>query len=594
MTTIDTRDIGGHGGHADGHHEGSYLQPKGGLIATVWDWMTTIDHKKIGVMYLFATLFMFFLGGMAALAVRLELWAPVRQITDAAGAVKVTGQAFAWYDSFGQNNDLYNRFFTLHGAIMVFMFIIPSIPAALGNFLLPLMVGAKDVAFPRLNLLSWYVYVTGSIFAVAAIIAGGVDTGWTFYTPYSTTSDAGHWRVVFMVLGVFILGFSSILTGLNFVVTVHKLRAPGMGWFDMPLFVWAIYSSAVIQVLATPVLAITLVLLMFERIFNVGVFDPRMGGDPVLFQHFFWFYSHPAVYIMILPGMAIINETIAVHARKKIFGYRAVAFSSLSIAAISFLVWGHHMFTSQGEIASAIFSALTFLVAIPTAVKMFNWTTTLYKGSIRFTTPMLYSLAFLFLFAIGGLTGLPLGTLATDLHLHDSYFVVAHFHYVMMGGTVIAYLAGLHHWWPKIFGKMYSTFWANVGCIIVFIGFNVTFFTQFILGTRGMPRRYASYIDDLQFLHQISTVGSWLLLLGFLVHLFVFVHSLIAGPKAGANPWGGLSLEWETDSPPIEHNFHHEPIVKHGPYDYDDVVPPHCDPKDYPLPAPLPEGHKGH
>jgi cytochrome c oxidase subunit 1 len=594
MTTIDTRDIGGHGGHAGGHHEGSYLQPKGGLIATVWDWMTTIDHKKIGVMYLFATLFMFFLGGMAALAVRLELWAPVRQITDAAGAVKVTGQAFAWYDSFGQNNDLYNRFFTLHGAIMVFMFIIPSIPAALGNFLLPLMVGAKDVAFPRLNLLSWYVYVTGSIFAVAAIIAGGVDTGWTFYTPYSTTSDAGHWRVVFMVLGVFILGFSSILTGLNFVVTVHKLRAPGMGWFDMPLFVWAIYSSAVIQVLATPVLAITLVLLMFERLFNVGVFDPRMGGDPVLFQHFFWFYSHPAVYIMILPGMAIINETIAVHARKKIFGYRAVAFSSLSIAAISFLVWGHHMFTSQGEIASAIFSALTFLVAIPTAVKMFNWTTTLYKGSIRFTTPMLYSLAFLFLFAIGGLTGLPLGTLATDLHLHDSYFVVAHFHYVMMGGTVIAYLAGLHHWWPKIFGKMYSTFWANVGCIIVFIGFNVTFFTQFILGTRGMPRRYASYIDDLQFLHQISTVGSWLLLLGFLVHLFVFVHSLIAGPKAGANPWGGLSLEWETDSPPIEHNFHHEPIVKHGPYDYDDVVPPHCDPKDYPLPAPLPEGHKGH
>jgi cytochrome c oxidase subunit 1 len=600
MTTIDTRDFGKHGGghgdhaHGDGHHEGSYLEPKGGLLATVWDWMTTIDHKKIGVMYLFATLFMFFLGGMAALAVRLELWAPVRQVTEG-GVIKTIGQIFTTgAGGYGENNDVYNRLFTLHGAIMVFMFIIPSIPAALGNFFLPLMVGAKDVAFPRLNLLSWYVYVTGSVFAVAAIIAGGVDTGWTFYTPYSTTSDAGHWRVVFMVLGVFTLGFSSILTGLNFVVTVHKLRAPGMGWFDMPLFVWAIYSSAVIQVLATPVLAITLVLLMFERLFNVGVFDPRMGGDPVLFQHFFWFYSHPAVYIMILPGMAIINETIAVHARKKIFGYRAVAFSSLSIAAISFLVWGHHMFTSQGEVASAIFSALTFLVAIPTAVKMFNWTTTLYKGTISFTTPMLYSLAFLFLFTIGGLTGLPLGTLGTDIHLHDSYFVVAHFHYVMMGGTVIAYLAGLHHWWPKMFGKMYNIFWANIACIIVFIGFNVTFFTQFILGTRGMPRRYASYIDEFQGLHQISTFGSWLLLLGFMIHLFVFVHSLIAGAKAPANPWGGLSLEWEAESPPIEHNFHHEPIVTHGPYDYDDVVPPHCDPKDYPLPAPLPEGHKGH
>ncbi len=599
MTTIDTRDIGGHGGHdhggghgGHGHHEGSYLEPKGPLITTIWDWATTIDHKKIGVMYLFATLFMFFLGGMAALAVRLELWAPVRQVTEG-GVVKTIGQIFSIAgNGYGANNDIYNRLFTLHGAIMVFMFIIPSIPAALGNFFLPLMVGAKDVAFPRLNLLSWYIYVTGSIFAVSAIIAGGVDTGWTFYTPYSTTSDAGHWRVVFMVLGVFTLGFSSILTGLNFVVTVHKLRAPGMGWFDMPLFVWAIYSSAVIQVLATPVLAITLVLLMFERLFNVGVFDPRMGGDPVLFQHFFWFYSHPAVYIMILPGMAIINETIAVHARKRIFGYRAVAFSSLSIAAISFLVWGHHMFTSQGEVASVIFSALTFLVAIPTAVKMFNWTTTLYKGTISLTTPMLYSLAFLFLFTIGGLTGLPLGALATDIHLQDSYFVVAHFHYVMMGGTVIAYLAGLHHWWPKMFGKMYNEFWARIACIIVFLGFNTTFFIQFILGTRGMPRRYASYIDEFQWMHQVSTVGSWMLLLGFLIHMFVFIHSLIAGPKAPANPWGGLTLEWEAESPPIEHNFHHEPVVKHGPYDYDDVVPPHCDPKDYPLPAPLPEGHR--
>jgi len=593
MSTIDHGRAGGleHGGHEDHSHDHhrSYLASYGTFFDNVKAWMTTIDHKKIGVMYMFATLTMFFLGGLAALAVRTELITPVRQVVDAAGHVNVTGQElqtlFGSKDGgVGQGNEIYNRAFTLHGAIMVFMFIIPSIPAALGNFFLPLMIGAKDVAFPRLNLMSWYVYVFGSIFGVAAILVGGVDTGWTFYTPYSTTTDADHWRVVAMVLGVFILGFSSILTGLNFVVTVHKLRAPGLGWFDMPLFVWAIYSTALIQVLATPVLAITLLLLIFERIFHVGIFDPRMGGDPVLFQHFFWFYSHPAVYIMILPGMAIINETIAVHARKRIFGYRAVAFSSLSIAAISFLVWGHHMFTAQGEIASAVFSALTFLVAIPTAVKMFNWTATLYKGTISFTTPMWYTLAFLFLFTIGGLTGLPLGALATDVHLTDSYFVVAHFHYVMMGGTVIALMAGLHHWWPKMFGRMYWEPGAKIGCLLVFIGFNTTFFIQFIMGAQGMPRRYASYVDHFQWMHQVSTAGAYILLLGFLTHLFVFVHSLIAGPKAAKNPWGGLSLEWETDSPPIEHNFEHEPVVKHGPYDFDDVVPPHCDPKDYPLP----------
>src|ERR1051326_3214102 len=389
MTTIDTHGAHDHpheagGGHG---HDESYLASKGSLWADILNWATTIDHKKIGVMYLFATLFMFFLGGMAALALRLELFYPVRQVTetlaDGSTVTHIAGQLFKDFSKVspgaGDNNAIYNRLFTLHGAIMVFMFIIPSIPAALGNFLLPLMIGAKDVAFPRLNLASWYLYVIGSIWAVAAILMGGVDTGWTFYTPYSTTTDAESSRVILMVTGVFILGFSSIFTGLNFVVTVHKLRAPVMGWFDMPLFVWAIYATAVIQVLATPVLGITLLLLIFERLFHVGIFDPRMGGDPVLFQHFFWFYSHPAVYIMILPGMAIINETLAVHARKKIFGYRAVAFSSLAIAAISFLVWGHHMFTSQGEVASVIFSALTFLVAIPTAVKVFNWTATLYK-----------------------------------------------------------------------------------------------------------------------------------------------------------------------------------------------------------------------
>ncbi len=589
MSTLDA-----HAGH---HDEGSYLGGPPGIIARVWQWSTTVDHKKIGVMYLFAVLFMFFLGGMAAIGVRYELLDPIRtqttEFVNAAGDIETvtitTGESLKELmgGMFGEGvsgSQIYNRIFTLHGAIMVFMFIIPAIPAALGNFLLPIMLGAKDVAFPRLNLLSWYIYVIGCVFGVFSILLGGVDTGWTFYTPYSTTTDADHWRVVLMVLAAFILGFSSILTGLNFVVTVHKLRAPGMGWFDMPLMIWALYATAIIQVLATPVVGITLLLLIFERVMHIGIFDPSLGGDPVLYQHFFWFYSHPVVYVMILPGMGIISEVLAIHARKHIFGYRAIAFSSLGIAGVSFLVWGHHIFTAMGELAAILFSGLTFLVAIPTAIKMFNWVTTLYKGSIAINAPMMYALMFLFTFSIGGLTGLPLATLATDLHLHDSYYVVAHFHYTMMGGTVIAFMAGLHHWWPKMFGKMYSEKGAMFGAALVFIGFNLTFFTQFFLGTQGMPRRYANYVDEFQTLHQISSAGSLILLLGFLAHLLVFVQSLISGEKASPNPWGGLTLEWETESPPIEHNFHKEPILKHGPYDFDTVVPPHWDPKDYPLP----------
>ncbi len=584
MSTIDTKSpnaVHDAHGHHGGHHGGSYLDPKGGAFTTVIDWATTVDHKKIGVMYLFAILFMFFVGGMAAIAVRMELWEPTRVVNGV-----IEGQLFKPADatSITAGNNIYNRVFTLHGAIMVFMVIVPSIPASLGNFFIPLMIGAKDVAFPRLNLLSWYIYLFGSLFGVASLIMMGTDTGWTFYTPYSTTTDA-HAQTLLIVAGGFILGFSSILTGLNFIVTIHKLRAPGMGWFDMPLFVWAIYSSSIIQVLATPVIGITLLLLIMERVFHVGIFDPALGGDPVLYQHFFWFYSHPVVYVMILPGMAIINETIPVHSHKKIFGYKAVAFASLGIAAVSFIVWGHHMFTSMSEVASVVFSALTFLVAIPTAVKVFNWIATLYKGSITLNAPMTYTLIFLFLFTIGGLTGLPLGTLATDVHLHDSYFVVAHFHYVMMGGTVMALMAGLHHWWPKMFGKMYNQKVAIFAALIVFMGFNTTFFTQFFLGMQGMPRRYASYFSEFEALHQISTIGSFLLLIGFLIHLVNFAHSLFAGAKAPQNPWGGLTLEWVASSPPCEHNFDHEPIVTHGPYDFDRVVPPGWDPKDYPIPA---------
>lgn len=584
MTTNDPTSMTSHPAHDD-HHDESYLTPHGGFWATVWNWATTIDHKKIGIMYLFAVMFMFFLGGVAAMLVRFELWTPN---TFVGGTVQgdFLGSLFGAHDSLAAAGYTYNRAMTLHGAIMVFMFIIPSIPAALGNFFLPLMIGAKDVAFPRLNLCSWYIYVFGSLFAISSVLLGGVDTGWTFYTPYSSTAAADHTNIVLMVTGVFILGFSSIFTGLNFVVTVHKLRCPGMGWFDMPLFVWAMYATAIIQVLATPVIGITTLLLVFERIFGVGIFDPKLGGDPLLFQHFFWFYSHPVVYIMILPAMGIISEVIPIHSRKKIFGYRAIAFSSLAIAAIAFLVWGHHLFTAEGPLVAVLFSALTFLVAIPTAVKVFNWISTLYKGSIRLDTAMLYALAFLWTFSVGGLTGLPLATLATNMQLHDTYFVVAHFHYTMFGGTVIALLSGLHHWWGKMFGREYAERPAQIGFWLVFIGFNLTFLTQFILGIHGMPRRYASYVPEFQQLHQISTIGSVILASGFLLHLLVFVHSLVAGPKAKPNKWGGLTLEWETSSPPIEHNFHHEPLVKHGPYDFDDFVPPQCDPDEFARPDP--------
>ncbi len=515
----------------------------------VWSWLTTLDHKRIGVMYLVSTLVFFGVGGLFALLVRLELLTPGRTI---------------------MNAETYNQVFTLHGAIMVFLFIIPSVPAALGNFLLPIMIGAKDVAFPRLNLFSLYLFWTGALFTLSSLVAGGIDTGWTFYVPYSSSSGTA---VILVTFGVFVMGFSSILTGLNFIVTLHKLRAPGVGWFKMPLFLWAIYATSIVQILATPVLAITLLLLIFEKAFHIGIFDPVYGGDPVLFQHFFWFYSHPAVYIMILPGMGIISELLTVHARRKIFGYRAIAYSSIAIALIGFLVWGHHMFVAgQSELAATIFSALTFLVAVPSGIKMFNWILTLWKGSVAFTAPMLWAMSFLFLFAIGGLTGLFLGMLSIDIHLHDTYFVVAHFHYVMMGGTVMAFLGGLHHWWPKITGRMYNEKLARVSVLLVFIGFNMTFFTQFILGSRGMPRRYYNYLDQFQPLHQFSTFGSWFLGAGFIIMLSYLLASLKSGARAPANPWGGLSLEWETSSPPPTENFDKDVVVTHGPYDYADAM----------------------
>jgi cytochrome c oxidase subunit I len=508
-------------------------------------WAYTLDHKRIGLMYLAATTLAFLAGGLFALAVRLEL-------------------AFKGETIMGP--EMYNKSFTLHGAIMVFLFIIPSIPGALGNFFLPLMLGAKDVAFPRLNLASFYIYLLGASFLLYSIITGSVDTGWTFYTPYSTSSQTS---VMSTTLGVFILGFSSILTGVNFVTTIHTMRAPGLHWRRLPLFVWGTYATSVIQVLATPVLAVTLLLLTMEKAFSLGIFDPKFGGDPVLFQHFFWFYSHPAVYIMILPGMAVVNELIATFSRRAIFGYMFVAMSSVSLALVGFLVWGHHMFVAgMSEYSTMVFSALTFLVAIPSGVKVFNWTATLYKGSISFESPMLWALSFLFLFTIGGLTGLFLGTLNVDVHLHDTYFVVAHFHYVMVGGTVMGFVGGLHYWWPKMTGKLYNEPAAKLAWFLVFVGFNVTFISQFIMGSQGMPRRYWDYLERFRPMHGFSSIGALILGVGFFIMLFNFIASLINGRKSPRNPWGSAGYEWNTTTPPHPHNFEVTPVIRRGPYDY--------------------------
>ena len=533
-------------GHS-AHLHGDYLDDPPGLRS----WLTTVDHKRIGLMYLWSVTFFMIVGGLFAMLIRLEHLTPGRTIMSA---------------------EQYNRVFTLHGAIMVFLVIIPAIPAALGNFALPLLLGAKDVAFPRINLMSLYLYWTGALMALGTLFMGGVDTGWTFYTPYSTTTGGG---VTLMVLAAFVLGFSSIFTGVNFIATVHKLRAPGMGWFDMPLFCWGMYSTALIQILATPVLGITLLLLVMERVFHIGIFDPQLGGDPVLFQHFFWFYSHPAVYIMILPAMAVMSEVIPTFSHKTIFGYKAIAFSSVAIALLGFLVWAHHMFVAgMSTYAGAIFSFLTFFIAIPSAIKVFNWIATMWQGSIELRTPMLYAIAFLLLFTIGGLTGLFLASLATDVHLHDTYFVVAHFHFVMAGSNLFGLLAGLHYWWPKMYGRLYNEALASLGCVLTFIGFNATFLPQFVLGSRGMPRRYFNYLPQFQALHVASTIGSWILAAGLFLALATLLASLRRPKGMVDNPWGGKTLEWMTSSPPPTHNFEGQPLPQHGPYDYRPVPVP--------------------
>ena len=535
--------------NVDAIESGISGQPKVNYLTngfTLKSWLLTKDHKRIAIMYLITISLFFLAGGLYASAIRLELLTPETDLLTSA---------------------TYNKVFTQHGILMIFFFLIPSIPAVLGNFLLPIMIGAKDLALPRINLLSLYIYWVGGLLTVYALLQGGVDTGWTFYTPYSTTFSNSY--VMAVGLGIFINGFSSILTGLNFIVTIHTMRAPGMTWFRLPLFVWANYATSLVMILGTPVVAITVLLLAIERTVKVGIFDPSIGGDPILFQHLFWFYSHPAVYIMILPGMGVISELISNFSRKKIFGYEFIAFSSIAIAVFGFLVWGHHMFVSgQSIYAGLVFSFLTMVVAVPSAIKMFNWTATLYKGSVSYDTPMLYALGFMGLFLIGGLTGLFLGSVGLTVHLTDTYFVVAHFHYVMVGGQVIAYLGGIHYWWPKMTGKMYSEFWGKISAMLVFVGFNLTFFPQFILGYQGMPRRYASYPPELQVLNIFSTAGASVLGVGLLMPVVYLGHSLIKGKPAGDNPWMLPGLEWRTSSPPPTENFEKMPVVTWEAYEF--------------------------
>jgi cytochrome c oxidase subunit 1 len=519
----------------------------------VRSWLLTRDHKRIALLYLAGVTFFFFIGGAFAVLIRLELATPPGEMV---------------------SDDTYNKLFTMHGVMMIFFFLIPAIPAVLGNFLIPLMIGAKDLAFPKLNLASWYIYMIGALFTMWSVINGGLDTGWTFYTPYSTASSTS--AVVPAAIGIFVTGFSSILTGLNFIVTIHRMRAPGMTWFRLPLFVWSHYATSLIMVLGTPVLAITIVMVAVERIFRFGIFDPALGGDPVLFQHLFWFYSHPAVYIMVLPAMGVISELVAAFCRKQVFGYSFVAFASLAIAVLGFLVWAHHMFVAgQSVYAALIFSLLSFLVAIPSAVKVFNWTATMYKGSISWDTPMLYAIGFIGLFTIGGLTGLFLAAVGLDVHVHDTYFIVAHFHYIMVGGTIMGYLGGLHYWWPKIAGRAYNELLAKVSAVIIFVGFNLTFFPQFVVGYLGMPRRYHAYPPEFQVLNVLSSAGASILGVGYLIPMFYLAWSLRYGRLVGSNPWGAVGLEWTTTSPPPTENFAESPIVTWDAYDYPTQVEGH-------------------
>jgi cytochrome c oxidase subunit 1 len=529
-------------------NEGSYVPyyATKGKLPGILGWIFSTDHKRISILYL-VTILTFFLG-----AVILGVLMRVNMIP---GLKIMTAQD-------------YNAMFTLHGIIQIFLVVIPGVPTIFGNFFLPILIGSRDMAFPRLNLFSWYLFVAGAVLVFVSVFSGGgaVDTGWTFYVPFSLKTAV---NVPLATFAVFVLGMSSILTGINIVTTVHQLRAPGMGFFKMPLSVWGFYSTAWVQILATPIIGITMVLIIMERIFGIGVFDPSKGGDPLLYQHLFWIYSHPAVYIMVLPAMGVISDIFPVFSRKNIYGYKMIAFSSIAIASVGSLVWGHHMFVSgQSDTAGIIFSLLTFLVAVPSAIKVFNWIATMYKGSIRIEPPFLYALSFVFLFSIGGLTGMFLGALSANVQLHNTYFVVGHFHYVIFGGMGFGLFAAFHYWLPKISGRMYDKRSAVVSWLVLFVGFNLFFFPILIMGWEGMPRRYYNYLPSFNELQLVASIGAFIMVTGLILMSANLIRGCISGHKAPSNPWGGATLEWTLPSPPESENFTVIPTVTKGPYDF--------------------------
>jgi cytochrome c oxidase subunit 1 len=514
--------------------------------ATLKEWIFTTDHKKIGVMYGITSIIFFLIAGLSAVGIRLELFQPGLQYVD---------------------EDRYNQLLTLHGVLMVFWWAI-GIWGSFGNFLLPLMIGARDVAFPRLNALSYWLFFAASVLALLTLLPGSqIRMMWTGYPPFSLNENAGP--VAFYVLIVHILGAASLASAVNLVVTNLSMRAPGITFKKMNLFLHSFLAMNVIQILGVPALAGAVTMLLLDKYFNTAFFDPTRGGDPILYQNLFWFYSHPAVYVMILPAFGLISEMICTFSRREIFGRTSMIFAIWGIAILGFMVWVHHMFTSGiPEWVRILFSYTTVLIGVPTGIKIFNWIGTLYKGSIRFTTPMLYTLSAIFMFLIGGLTGIPLALPAFDIGVHDSHFVVAHFHYVLGMALTLAVIGGFHYWFPKLTGKMYSEFWGKVGLVLIMIGSNIFYFLQFIVGLEGMPRRYADYpaIESWVVLHQWQTIGTFILVIGVGIALLNLILSAKFGKKASDNPWESPSLEWLIPSPPPPHNFDKIP---HMPEDWD-------------------------
>lgn len=526
----------------EGAHPGVDAQPKL-RISDFLRW--SVDHKIIGIQYMVTSFFFFLVGGTLAMMIRWELLTPNLDVLS-------TGAQ-------------YNSVMSTHGIVMIFLWIIPMM-AGFGNYLVPLMLGAKDMAFPWLNAFAFWLIPPAGILMVASFLVHPPEAGWTMYPPLSTMFSGDGQTLA--ALSAHILGISSILGAINFIVTIKNMRPPGMGYWQMPLFVWAILTTSLLIVTATPFLAGALTLLILDRIAGTSFFDAARGGDPLLWQNIFWFYSHPAVYIMVLPSMGILSEVLSIHARKPIFGYKMIAISTLGIGVVGYTVWAHHMFTSIQPQFRIPFMITSMVIAVPTGIKIFSWLGTLWGGKIRFTPAMLFALGFLSMFVIGGITGVMLAAIPFDIHVHDTYFVVSHFHFVLFGGAVFGIYAGIYHWFPKMTGKMLDQRMGRLHFALTYIGFFFTFFPMHMVGMLGMPRRVAFYAPEFQNWNRLISFAAFLLGISTFVLVYNVIKSLRDGKEAGANPWRALTLEWATSSPPPATNFIGDPIPYEDPYGY--------------------------